>query len=116
MAPHGHHNIAWEISNDHRFLKEVGSIDDLLTEIAELPHDVILSSEDFECSAHHSEQFRSFIEHLRQRQFDVKFIIYLRNQIEYAESLYLMMSLFGLGTAFREGDVPTAVEIRRRLG
>jgi hypothetical protein len=102
MAPHGHHNIAWEISNDERFSQEVGSIDDLLTELADLPYDVILSSEDFECSAHHSEQFSLFVERLKRCRFDVKFIVYFRNQIEYAESLYLTMLLFELNTPYRK--------------
>ena len=102
MAPHGHHNIAWEISNDVRFLKDVGSIDDLLAEIADLPHDVILSSEDFECSAYHPERFSIFIERLKKSAFAVKFIVYFRNQIEYAESLYVTMLIFGLDTPFRE--------------
>ena len=100
FAPHGHHNFAWEISKDDRFRKEYGSIDDLLAEIADVPHDVILSSEDFECSAHHPEQFAAFIDRLRERQFDVKFIVYFRNQIDYAESLYITLLVIGLNIPF----------------
>jgi hypothetical protein len=100
VAPHAHHNFAWEISKDDRFQKASGSIDDLLAEVADVPHNVILSSEDFECSAHHPEQFTSFIERLKERQFEVIFIVYFRNQIEYAESLYLTMLLFGLDIPF----------------
>jgi hypothetical protein len=102
IAPYGHHNIAWEISGDGRLRKEIGSIDDLLTEIAAVPHDVILSSEDFECSAHHPEQFASFINRLKEASFDVKLIVYFRNQIDYVEGLYLTMFRLGLAIPFRE--------------
>src|SRR6202022_4161150 len=87
-APHGHHNIAWAISDDYRYLTESGSIDDLLTEIAGLRQGIILSSEDFECSAYHARRFSLFIKFLKRHKFDVKIIIYLRNQVEYAKSLY----------------------------
>lgn len=100
VASYAHHNFAWEISKDDRFQRASGSIDDLLVEVADVPHDVILSSEDFECSAYHPEQFTSFIDRLKERQFDVKFIVYFRNQIDYAESLYLTMLLLGLDLPF----------------
>jgi len=87
-APAGHHNLAWQISGDRRFLTDYGTEDDLLREIAETNLNIIISSEDFECSAHHHERFEKFIAALRRLAIRVSLIVYLRNQIDYAESLY----------------------------
>src|SRR5579864_1459809 len=84
----GHHNIAWEISHDRRFRPDYGIAEDLIREIAQSCQNVIVSSEDFECSAHHSERFAGFVEAIRNLGFRVKLILYLRNQLDYAESLY----------------------------
>src|SRR5215203_3005331 len=59
-SPAGHHDIAWEISGDARHQRAYGTIDDLAVEIASVPHDIILSSEDFECSICQRDAFASF--------------------------------------------------------
>jgi len=100
-APYGQHNIAWEISNDHRFCKENGCFADLINEIKMRSHNIILSSEDFECSVFHTERFAEFIRGLQSCNLDVKIIAYLRNQIEYAKSLYpTLLSYFGFDIPF----------------
>lgn len=100
-APYAQHNIAWEVSGDRRFLKEHGTIDDLLREVRTSDFDVVLSSEDFECSVHHHERFAGFIQRLREH-FEVKLIVYFRNQIAYAESLYFTLVRLGLDATFTE--------------
>ena len=98
----GHHNIAWEISRDQRFRQEHGTISDLISEIRGVPYDILLSSEDFECSVHHAARFREFIERLQKEMFGVKIVICFRCQIEYSQSLYLEMLKFGIRHTFEE--------------
>jgi hypothetical protein len=100
IAPHAHHNIAWEISKDYRFRAARGRIDDLCEEVSHSDRDVILSSEDFQCSAHHAEGFGAFVERLRRCGLDVKLVVYFRNQIDYARSLYLTLLIWGLDSPF----------------
>src|ERR1044072_876913 len=64
-VPFGHHNIAWEISGDRGFRAENGGIEDLLAEIKGVPHDVIISSEDFECSLGRDGALPEFIRQLQ---------------------------------------------------
>lgn len=101
-GPHGHHNLAWEISQDRRFRPEYGTLDDLVAVIDDEPQHVILSSEDFECSVFHEDRFAEFLEHLRSRDLDITFIVYLRNQVDYAQSLYQTMVTLGLPCTFAE--------------
>lgn len=82
----GHHNIAWQLRGDRRFRPELGTVDDLFVEIGKSDHDVILSSEDFECTA---DNLGSFVGKLERYGFDVAFIIYFRDQISYCRTLYL---------------------------
>lgn len=101
-ARRGQHNIAWALSRDRRFRKRYGTIDELLTEIAGVRYDVILSSEDFESCIFHPEAFASFIERLKGLNLDITLIVYFRNQVEYSRSLYLELLPFGLNVPFRE--------------
>jgi hypothetical protein len=79
-----------------------GTIDELVDEISSVALHVILSSEDFECSIHHHERFSDFIGRLRRCGFDVKLILYLRNQCDYSQSLYVTMLKFGVVQSFGE--------------
>jgi hypothetical protein len=99
-APNGHHNIAWEISGDRRFQREHGSAEDLVAEIRDWPHDVILSSEDFECAAFNDDRLGDFVRVIRAAGFRVRVVVYFRNQVDYAESLYQVLLGFGLSDAF----------------
>jgi hypothetical protein len=82
----GHHNIAWEVRGDRRFTPGLGTVDDLFSEIGKSDHDVILSSEDFECAA---DNLGSFISRLEQQELKVEVIIYFRDQVSYLQTLYL---------------------------
>jgi hypothetical protein len=99
-ASAGHHNIAWEISGDRRFRPDYGDGAALIREIADTNHTIIISSEDFECSAHHAERFGKFIGSIQQLGFRVHLIVYVRNQIDYAESLYCTLLQFGFTRPF----------------
>jgi hypothetical protein len=99
-AADGHHNIAWELSGDRRFRPEYGAVADLLAEVRDSDQDVILSSEDFECSVLDPCGFEAFVRLLRANHFAIRVIVYLRNQVDYAESLYQTMLPFGVPDSF----------------
>jgi hypothetical protein len=101
-APYGHHNIAWELSGDRRFRPGPGSIADLLAEIRDSCHDVLLSSEDFHCSVFDADGFEAFVRLLRANQLAVRVVVYLRNQVDYVQSLYPTLLLFDLPDTFDE--------------
>ena len=115
-APAGHHNLAWQISGDRRFRPDFGTQEALLREIANTSRNIILSSEDFTCSAYSREQFESFIAAIEQLGIRVNVIFFLRNQIEYAESLYAILLLFGFTRPFSAfcDEILTAGEVRWR--
>ena len=98
----GQHNFAWELSGDRRFRNEYGTIDELVREIKERSEDVILSSEDFECSLHCGSRFSEFISLLRSSGFLVTVILYVRNQVDYLPRIYLTLLHFGLKAPFAE--------------
>jgi hypothetical protein len=100
QASAGHHNIAWEISGDRRFRSDRGTVKDLIREIAATNLNIIISSEDFECSAHHDERFEEFIAAIRKLGIHISLVVYLRNQIDYAESLYCTLVWFGCTQPF----------------
>ena len=103
----GHHNIAWEISGDHRFQDRYGTIDGLLREVKHRSEDIILSSEDLECSLHNRSKFSDFVSLLQSSGFLVTIILYLRNQIDYLPRIYLTLLHFGLDLPFDKVLGPT---------
>src|ERR1700730_1496523 len=84
-AAAGHHNLAWEIASDRRVRPGFGTADDLIRELANTSQNVILSSEDFESSVHHRDRFESFIQAIQSLGIQMSLVIFLRNQIDYAE-------------------------------
>jgi hypothetical protein len=101
------HNLAWQISDDHRFQDDYGTIDDLIKEVKNRSDDIILSSEDFECSLHHTPKFSGFISLLQSHGFLVTVILYVRNQVDYLPRLYLTLLHFGLDLTFDKVLGPT---------
>lgn len=103
----GHHNVAWEISGDHRFQNHYGTIDDLMREVKHRSENIILSSEDFECSLYNKSKFSDFISLLQSCGFLVTVILYVRNQIDYLPRLYLTLMYSGLDLSFKNVLEPT---------
>jgi hypothetical protein len=97
---HGHHNIAWQITRDRRFMRTVGTIDDLASEVAHFDGDVILSSEDFESISDCPDRFAPLRLHPALRDREFTFVVYVRNQVAYAESLFLELIHHGMGEEF----------------
>ena len=106
----GQHNLAWQISGDRRFRDNHGTIDDLIREIKNSSDDVILSSEDFECSLYHTPTLSGFISLLQSHGFLVTVILYVRNQIDYLPRLYLTLLHSGLDLTFDKVLGPTLVQ------
>lgn len=98
----GHHNLAWEISGDHRFRDNYGSIDDLIKEVKSRSDHIILSSEDFGWSLYNKSNFSDFILLLQSSGFLVTFILYVRNQIDYLPRAYLTSLDCGGNLSWRE--------------
>jgi hypothetical protein len=99
-APTGHHNLAWELAGDRRFRPEHGTVDAVVAEIASAPDEhVLLSSEGFSCAVHHH-SFATFVQRLQSAGLQVSLLTYLRDQEDYAISLYSELKKHGLQESF----------------
>jgi hypothetical protein len=99
----GHHNVAWELNGDPRFDPRQGTFAQLLDEIAAVGAPVVcVSSEDFEYLHDKRRPLDRLATGLRSIGYDVKVVVYLRAQADYAESLYTTLLLFGLTASFGE--------------
>ncbi len=96
----GQHNLAWEISGDHRFQDAYGTIGDLSREVKDRCEDIILSSEDFGCSLYNRSGFLEFVSVLQSSGFLVTLILYVRNQVDYLPRIYLTLLHFGFKQTF----------------
>lgn len=96
----GQHNIAWQIARDRRFQQSAGDLEALFAEIGDFEGKVILSSEDFESSITHPERWLPLLRFAQTKGRPLVFIIYLRSQISYLESLYREMLQHGFGEEF----------------
>jgi hypothetical protein len=88
------------MSGDRRFKPEYGTRADLLWRLEQTSEDVILSSEDFECSVFHTQKFVEFLASLQAAGLTTTLVVYLRHQTAYAPSLYLTLVQLGLDAPF----------------
>lgn len=93
----GHHNLAWELTRDRRFKQARGTLGDLKYEIGNLDGNVVLSSEDFESVLHRTDQLQNLKQLARECERELHIILFIRNQVEYFESLYLELLRHGFG-------------------
>jgi hypothetical protein len=99
----GHHNIAWQLWGDLRFRDDLGTVEDLISEIIERPEHIILSSEDFSCAMElATDAFSNFVTRLQSAGFHVTIIVYLRNYLDWMVSVYLTLVTFGWDVAWHE--------------
>jgi hypothetical protein len=115
-APAGHHNLAWEITGDRRFRPDFGTEADLVRELASSGRNIVLSSEDFESSVYFRGRFESFLGAIQKLGIEISLVVFLRNQISYAESLYSTLLLLGFTQPFSAfcDDILAAGEVRWR--
>ena len=97
----GQHNLAWEMSNDHRFRRERGGIAELIAEIKDRSETIILSSEDFS-SALFQRAFREFAAALSSCGLEVTLVMYLRNQLEWMPRVYFTLIETGWGSGWHD--------------
>jgi hypothetical protein len=106
----GHHNLAWQLTRDRRYDPAVGGVERLADEVSAFDGDVLLSSEDFESCLDRLWQLEPLLRHPKLQPFRCVLVIYLRDQISYAESLYLELLIHGLG----DECLPTMIDIVQR--
>lgn len=98
--PGGHHNIAWEIANDRRLQRKYGTAQDLITEVRDGDYNVILSSEDFTAGLQGADRFQEFLRPFKEIFSDICVVVFLRNQADYAASLYSELLCHGYNRTF----------------
>ena len=111
----GHHNIAWEFTRDRRYNPNFGGMEALKPEVAGFAGDVIVSSEDFQGLFMRPEGFAPLLDLARDTGRQVAWIVYVRNQADYLESLFQQCLKEGFGedyAAFAAEAVETGL-IRR---
>ncbi|MEM9845946.1 MAG: hypothetical protein AAF965_14190, partial [Pseudomonadota bacterium] len=96
--PSAHHWLAKAIKGPHIYSKSRTNISGLIEAArATDPHTVCLSSEDFETHLRHPRAIARLMDIAGELKANVVFLIYVRNQVEYLESLYLQFLRMGLG-------------------
>lgn len=93
--PYNNHNIAWELNGDIRFSPKDKKLDDLYNFISNCKSNIIISSEDFQNLEFDSIKFDKFKNEIKKNNFNIKIILYLRNQIDYFAGIYQIMLLLG---------------------
>ena len=93
--PYNNHNIAWELNGDIRFSSKDKKLDDLYDFISNCKSNVIISSEDFQNLEFDTIKFDRFKHTIKKNNFNIKIILYLRNQIDYFAGIYQIMLLLG---------------------
>jgi hypothetical protein len=106
-VPHGesgHHNIAWGLRGDPRFLCSGGTLDDLIVELAGSSSPAgVISSEDFEYLVDKPDALARLDKRLRDACHESRYIVFARRADTYVMSLYAeLVHHHGLTMSFRE--------------
>ncbi len=96
VAPHGQHNIAWQLAGDRRFQSRFGTVDELATEIACFSGNAVLSSEDFESVLGTPERLAPLLRHPALRDHTFTVMLYVRDQVSYLEALFIELLQHGM--------------------
>jgi hypothetical protein len=99
--PH-HHNLVFQLARSRRFDHRHGDLGDLASEIATFDGDVVLSSEIFEWFLADPPALAPIEQLARMTGRRFVIVIYLRNQIDYCESLFHEMLKHGAGREYRQ--------------
>ena len=114
QAPPGHAALAHETCDFPGSGTSGELIENLIDEIRKSDHNVILSSEVFHTAVLSPVRFEHFIGLLQSCGLQVVIITYLRNQLDYARSIYLELLKHGLADSFAEFlDVALKQEVVR---
>lgn len=96
----GHHNIGWYLTRNRLFDRRHGDLRALETELRGAEGHAILSSEFMECALHRPDALSPLRALADRTGRDLVLIVYLRNQIEYWDSLFHEMIKHGDGRAY----------------
>jgi hypothetical protein len=96
----GHHNFAWQILRHRRFDPTRPDPGRLAEEADGFDGDIILSSEFLECLLTSNGTIEPLRTLARRMSRSLVLVIYLRNQIAYAETLFLELIKHGIGTDY----------------
>jgi hypothetical protein len=100
----GHHNIAWQLIQDDRYDGSTfGSLSTLISEIALRKwQSIVISSEDFEYMVCNPNSIRTLELALEGSGYEIEYIVYFRDQVSYANSLYAELVKHGLAQSIDE--------------
>ncbi len=88
-----HHNLAFEVNGDPRFVPKYGGIERLVQELsAESPSTVVISSEDLCVATKDPEKVSRLREPLKDLGYEIEWIVYFRTFPDWAESAYIEMA------------------------
>lgn len=99
---YGHHNLAWEMTGDHRFNANALTITKVVSQIAAFDGSIVLSSEDFESFLHQPAGLAPLVRPLQALDCQVCLVIYFRDRASYVDSLYVEMLKHGYPGTFDE--------------
>lgn len=94
--PYNNHNIAWELSEDKRFHKKYKTLSHLYDFMKNNKKNIILSSEDFQIINFNQNKFQEFKNIIKQNNYSLIIILFLRNQIDYFCGIYQIMLMLGI--------------------
>ncbi len=99
----GHHNLAWLLGRDRRYMSDVGDVEALFKEIEGFTgRTVLLSSEDFENSLLHPVRWTGLAARAASLGFSVRFVVYTRNVADHLESVFVQKLRSGFGDEFSQ--------------
>ncbi|MEA2666611.1 MAG: hypothetical protein QOI11_3555 [Candidatus Eremiobacteraeota bacterium] len=103
MRPNGHHNIAFELSEDERYRPALGTLAELLAEVAAaaLPR-ACISSEGLTFLNDRPDKLAALRDGFAAIGYRAVVLVYLRAQSAYLESLYPTLLRLGYAVSFEE--------------
>lgn len=96
----GHHNVAWQLLGWPQYDPGDGTFDELLDEIRKTsPPSVVVSAEDLQFMQSRPNALAEMVARVRAGGYEIKPIVYLRAQNEYAQALYVEYARTGFLTS-----------------
>tara|TARA_B100001250_G_scaffold186097_1_gene160022 strand:- start:547 stop:1461 length:915 start_codon:yes stop_codon:yes gene_type:complete len=92
---YNNHNIFWNINGDHRYELSSKGYNDFINYLKKEKKNIIISSEDIQFINIKKDIYKDLLENLKKCGYELKVIIYLRNQIDYLKGIYQSMLMSG---------------------
>jgi hypothetical protein len=91
----GHHNLPWLLIGDPRYDPGLGDLDSLFGELKSVDGDAVLSSEDLESLTRSPATIDGLARRCAAEGFEMIAVVYLRDQFDYATSLFVELLKHG---------------------